>query len=76
MRNDKKVLNPNSYENFKERFYQEFYDFYNTTAFLEDIFKIVKMLVKKRLKLAKVSEDYIEELVDEKKEKESIEGVG
>ena len=56
MKNDKKVQNVNSYENFRERYYQEFYDFYSTSACLDEIFKIVKLLVKKRLKVAKVSE--------------------
>ena len=63
MKNDKKVPNVNSFQNFKERYYQEFYDFYNTTAFLEEVFKIVKSLVKKRLKKAKIPERRIDKLV-------------
>ena len=43
-------LNQNSFENFRDRYYYEFYDFFNTTAFLEEIYKIIRGLVKKKLK--------------------------
>ena len=35
-KSDKKmILNPNSFEHFRDRFYQEFYDFYDMTILLE-----------------------------------------
>ena len=34
MKAEKRVQFPNNYEHFRERYYQEFYDFYDTTALL------------------------------------------
>lgn len=50
LRGDKLQLNANSYENFRQRFYYEFYDFYDTTFFLEETFRVIKSLIKKKLK--------------------------
>lgn len=50
LRGEKIIPNVNSYENFRDRFYYQFYDFYNTTFFLEEVFRVVKGLVKKKLK--------------------------
>ena len=61
---EKKVqVNPNSYEHFKERYYQQFYDFYDVTIMLEEIFRIVKGLVKKKLKKLSREETFIESLL-------------
>lgn len=66
MKSEKRVANPNSYENFRERFYHEFYDFYSTTAFLDEIFKIIRALIRKRLSRASRNDQEILELIDPK----------
>ena len=66
MKGEKKMANPNSYENFRERFYHEFYDFYSTTAFLEEIFKIIRTLIRKRLRKGSKNEQEILELTEAK----------
>ena len=61
-KSDKIATNPNSYENFRDRYYYEFYDFFNTTAFLEEIYRIIKSLIRKKLKQYVKDDEKLEKL--------------
>jgi adenosine deaminase len=61
------VSSPNSFEHFRERYYQEFYDFYDMTIFLEEVYKVAKVLIRKKLKKLSKDEKKIEELLAEGK---------
>jgi uncharacterized protein YfeS len=44
---EKRTSHPNAFENFKERYYLDFFDFYDSTSFLSDVYHNVKHLIRK-----------------------------
>lgn len=46
----KTTSHANSYENFRERYYSDFYDFYSSVKLLYHVFKSIRGLIRKYLK--------------------------
>jgi uncharacterized protein YfeS len=44
---EKRTSHPNSFEHLKERYYLDFFDFYDSTGLIGDIYNNVKHLIRK-----------------------------
>lgn len=44
---EKRTSHPNSFEHLRERYYMDFYDFYDSTGLISDIYNNVKHLIRK-----------------------------